>query len=56
MKNIPYWSEEVCSGHFCVQDCEDGHCPWADEAMEAMEREAAKYDLDEIIAEVKGWG
>ena len=36
MKNIPYYVPDVCDGHYCPMDCEDGHCPWADEAMEAM--------------------
>lgn len=33
MKNIPYYTPEVCDGHYCPMDCE-AHCPWADEAME----------------------
>ena len=40
---MPYWSEEVCSDHFCVQDCDN--CPWADEAMEyIMEMEDDEDD------------
>ena len=34
MKNIPYYIPEICDGHYCPMDCEDGHCPYADEAME----------------------
>lgn len=34
MKNIPYYTPEICDGHYCPMDCEDGHCPYADEAME----------------------
>lgn len=33
MKNIPYYTPEICDGHYCQMDCE-AHCPWADEAME----------------------
>lgn len=36
MKNIPYYTPEVCEGHYCPMDCEDGHCPYADEAMEFL--------------------
>lgn len=34
MKNIPYYTPEICDGHYCPMDCEDGHCPWAEQAME----------------------
>ena len=34
MKDVPYYVPEVCDGHYCPMDCEDGHCPYADEAME----------------------
>lgn len=37
MKNIPYYTPEICDGHYCPMDCEDGHCPYADEAMEHNE-------------------
>lgn len=37
MKNIPYYTPEVCDGHWCPMDCD--HCPYADEAMEVMEEE-----------------
>ena len=53
MKNIPYYTPEVCDGHWCPMDCED-HCPWADEALEKIADENT-YDLDEIIAEVRSW-
>lgn len=53
MKNIPYYTPEVCDGHYCPMDCEDGHCPYADEAMQ---KQAEQYGMDEIIAEVKGCG
>ena len=54
MKNIPYYTPEICDGHYCPMDCEDGHCPWADEALEKIADENT-YDLDEIIAEVRSW-
>ena len=53
VKNIPYYTPEVCDGHWCPMDCED-HCPWADEALEKIADENT-YDLDEIIAEVRSW-
>ena len=44
MKNIPYYTQEVCDGHYCPMDCE-AHCPWADEAMEyIMEMEDDEDD------------
>lgn len=44
MKNIPYYVPEVCDGHYCVQDCEDGHCPYVDEAMEFLNEQEESDD------------
>ena len=52
MKNIPYYTTEVCDGHLCIKDCD--HCPWAYEAMQKIADDNA-YDLDEIIEEVRSW-
>ena len=44
MKNIPYYTPEICDGHYCPMDCEDGHCPWADEAMEFIAEQEDEED------------
>ena len=44
MKNVPYYTPEVCDGHYCPMDCDDGHCPWADEAMEYINEKEDNED------------
>lgn len=43
MKNIPYYTPEICDGHYCQMDCE-AHCPWADEAMEFIAEQEDEED------------